>query len=108
VKFKILRRVHAIDAALARWLGDAGSAPDTLVDFHTGGPYTDALRKLGDEKAEDAVAGASGTHVVLPGYYCPRDQGLLDYNTSDGRFLFFLPSPPAWKSASGPRSYAIE
>ena len=45
----------------------------------------------GDEKAEDAVAGASGTHVVLPGYYCPRDQGLLDYNTSDGRFLFFLP-----------------
>ncbi len=31
-----------------------------------GGPYTDALRKLGDEKAEDAVAGASGTHVVLP------------------------------------------
>ena len=56
-----------------------------------GGPYTDALRKLGDEKAEDAVAGASGTHVVLPGYYCPRDQGLLDYNTSDGRFLFFLP-----------------
>ena len=56
-----------------------------------GGPYTDALRKLGDDKAEDAVAGASGTHVVLPGYYCPRDQGLLDYNTSDGRFLFFLP-----------------
>ena len=51
----------------------------------------DALRKLGDDKAEDAVAGASGTHVVLPGYYCPRDQGLLDYNTSDGRFLFFLP-----------------
>ena len=31
-----------------------------------GGPYTDALRKLGDEKAEDAVAGASGTHVVFP------------------------------------------
>ena len=108
VTFKILRRVHTIDAALARWRGDAGPAPDTLVDSHTGGPYTDSLRKLGDEKAEDAVAGASGTHVVLPGYYCPRDQGLLDYNTSDGRFLFFLPSPPAWKSTSGPRSYAIE
>ena len=44
--------------------------------------HTDALRKLGDDKAEDAVAGASGTHVVLPGYYCPRDQGLFDYNTS--------------------------
>ena len=23
--------------------------------------------------------------------YCPPDMGLLDYNTSDGRFLFFLP-----------------
>jgi glycerol-3-phosphate dehydrogenase len=56
-----------------------------------GGPYTDALRKLGDAKAEPAVMGAAGTHIVLPGYYCPRDQGLLDYNTSDGRFLFFLP-----------------
>lgn len=24
-------------------------------------------------------------------YYCPKNIGLLDYNTSDGRFLFFLP-----------------
>lgn len=38
-----------------------------------------------------AVSGAAGTHVVLPGYYCPNNIGLLDYNTSDGRFLFFLP-----------------
>ena len=46
--FVLNRRVilHAIDATLARWRGDAGSsplarprhrrAPDTLVDFHTG------------------------------------------------------------------------
>ena len=40
---------------------------------------------------EPAVKGAAGTHVVLPGYYAPKDMGLLDINTSDGRFLFFLP-----------------
>ena len=56
-----------------------------------GGPYTDLMRKMEDDKAKPAVQGASGSHVVLPGYYCPNDMGLLDYNTSDGRFLFFLP-----------------
>ena len=28
--------LHAIDATPARWRGDAGCSPDTLVDFHTG------------------------------------------------------------------------
>ena len=60
-----------------------------------GGPFTDAMRRLeagGDARDfEPAVTGGSGTHIVLPGYYCPRDMGMLDYNTSDGRFLFFLP-----------------
>lgn len=59
-----------------------------------GGPFTDLLRGM-EEKDESnlkpAVTGASGTHVILPGYYCPKNIGLLDYNTSDGRFLFFLP-----------------
>jgi hypothetical protein len=37
--FVLNRRVdlHAIDAALARWRGGARCAPDTLIDFHTGG-----------------------------------------------------------------------
>lgn len=85
-----------------------------------GGPFTDKLRRMehcgstgsddiaankGGEDTElstdggdagngymiPAVSGAAGTHVVLPGYYCPNNIGLLDYNTSDGRFLFFLP-----------------
>jgi len=62
-----------------------------------GGPFTDNLRKLESNDGEKnmelkpAVSGAAGTHIVLPGYYCPNDMGLLDYNTSDGRFLFFVP-----------------
>jgi glycerol-3-phosphate dehydrogenase len=57
-----------------------------------GGPFTDSLRELEkDDSMKPAVSGASGTHLVLPGYYCPKNIGLLDYNTSDGRFLFFVP-----------------
>jgi len=62
-----------------------------------GGPFTDSLREMevdteeARERMPGAVRGASGTHIVLPGYYCPNEMGLLDYNTSDGRFLFMLP-----------------
>ena len=56
-----------------------------------GGPFTDGLRKIEDPSCKPAVAAAAGTHIVLPGYYCPRGLGMLDINTSDGRFLFFLP-----------------
>jgi len=56
-----------------------------------GGPFTDHMRKIEDNNCKPAVAAAAGTHIVLPGYYCSRGVGMLDINTSDGRFLFFLP-----------------
>jgi glycerol-3-phosphate dehydrogenase len=56
-----------------------------------GGPFTDELRQIEDPSSKPAVAAAAGTHIVLPSYYCPRGVGMLDINTSDGRFLFFLP-----------------
>ena len=61
-----------------------------------GGPFTDGLRQMEVEddqrdQVKQAVQGASGTHIVLPGYFMPKDLGLLDMNTSDGRFLFMLP-----------------
>ena len=67
-----------------------------------GGPFTDDLRRMEykekNKSGEDikkefppAVAAAAGTHIVLPGYYSPGGIGMLDINTSDGRFLFFLP-----------------
>ena len=56
-----------------------------------GGPFTDHLRKIEDPQCKPAVAAAAGTHIVLPGYYCSRGVGMLDINTSDRRFLFFLP-----------------
>lgn len=56
-----------------------------------GGPFTDHMRKIENQNCKPAVAAAAGTHIVLPGYYCSRGVGMLDINTSDGRFLFFLP-----------------
>jgi len=54
-----------------------------------GGPFTDSLRQLsGDEKI---VTGAGGTHIVLSGQFCPPTMGYCNMQTSDGRFLFYLP-----------------
>ncbi|KAI7886252.1 DAO-domain-containing protein [Lichtheimia hyalospora FSU 10163] len=55
------------------------------------GPFTDGVRKMDDETTPDIVAPSAGVHVILPNYYSPRNMGLLDPATSDGRVIFFLP-----------------
>ena len=55
------------------------------------GPFTDNIRRLEDKDCSEAVMGARGVHIVLPGYFAPSGFGLVDMSTSDGRFLFFLP-----------------
>lgn len=64
------------------------------------GPFADKLLEMDDdpkglppvnEQAPRMIVPSSGVHVVLPEYYCPRDMGLLDPSTSDGRVMFFLP-----------------
>eukprot|EP00470_Lotharella_oceanica_P012349 CAMPEP_0170194058 /NCGR_PEP_ID=MMETSP0040_2-20121228/58366_1 /TAXON_ID=641309 /ORGANISM="Lotharella oceanica, Strain CCMP622" /LENGTH=434 /DNA_ID=CAMNT_0010442871 /DNA_START=58 /DNA_END=1362 /DNA_ORIENTATION=- len=58
-----------------------------------GGPFTDWLREkeANDTKITPVVNGAAGSHIVLPGYLCPSDTGMVDMATSDGRILFYLP-----------------
>ncbi|EDV21156.1 uncharacterized protein TRIADDRAFT_64277 [Trichoplax adhaerens] len=55
------------------------------------GPFTDGIRQLDNPSTEKIVVPSLGVHVVLPGYYSPKDMGLLDPETSDGRVIFFLP-----------------
>lgn len=64
------------------------------------GPFADKLLEMDEDpqglppktpQAPRMVVPSSGVHVVLPEYYCPRDMGLLDPSTSDGRVMFFLP-----------------
>jgi len=55
------------------------------------GPFSDTLRQMDAPSAQEIVAPSSGVHITLPGYYSPRDMGLIDPQTSDGRVIFFLP-----------------
>ncbi|KAK0553510.1 mitochondrial glycerol-3-phosphate dehydrogenase [Tilletia horrida] len=55
------------------------------------GPFSDTLRKMDAPTSQEIVAPSSGVHITLPGYYSPRDMGLIDPQTSDGRVIFFLP-----------------
>jgi glycerol-3-phosphate dehydrogenase len=59
-----------------------------------GGPFTDDLRKLNEgEDVKKCVKGATGTHIVLPGYFTPPGMGFVDMAVGDGsqgRFMFVL------------------
>lgn len=46
---------------------------------------------MDDKENLDIVAPSAGVHIILPNYYSPRNMGLLDPATSDGRVIFFLP-----------------
>ena len=55
------------------------------------GPFTDAVMALDNPSHKPIVQASSGVHVTFPNYYSPRNMGLLDPATSDGRVIFFLP-----------------
>lgn len=55
------------------------------------GPFTDAVRKMDNPEIQSIVTPSSGVHLILPNYFCPKDLGLIDPSTSDGRVVFFLP-----------------
>ncbi|CAL8104799.1 unnamed protein product [Calicophoron daubneyi] len=55
------------------------------------GPFTDSIRRMADKSQAPICQPSAGVHIVLPGYYCPAQMGLLDPHTSDGRVIFFLP-----------------
>jgi glycerol-3-phosphate dehydrogenase len=74
--------------ALDRMTGTTFEIKAKKVVF-AGGPFTDSLREM--EQKEDiqpAVRGASGTHIVLPGYYCPNNVSLLCEVCKDQSFSF--------------------
>ena len=55
------------------------------------GPFSDSLLTLDNPSYQPIVQPAAGVHITLPSYYAPRNMGLLDPATSDGRVIFFLP-----------------
>ncbi|KAJ2783985.1 mitochondrial glycerol-3-phosphate dehydrogenase [Coemansia javaensis] len=55
------------------------------------GPFSDAVLKMDEPGMADIVAPSSGVHLVLPAYFSPKNMGMLDPATTDGRVVFFLP-----------------
>lgn len=55
------------------------------------GPFCDRIRQMDDPSLPTIVAPSTGAHIIFPGYYSPREMGLVDPSTSDGRVIFFLP-----------------
>ena len=80
-----------IGALVKDKVGDASFEVYAKSILFAGGPFTDEMRKMENKNSKEAVTGAAGIHIVLPRYYNPTGIGLVDMNTSDGRFLFFLP-----------------
>ncbi|KAJ1733452.1 mitochondrial glycerol-3-phosphate dehydrogenase [Coemansia biformis] len=55
------------------------------------GPFSDAILKMDEPDMPEIVAPSSGVHLVLPSYFSPKNMGMLDPATTDGRVVFFLP-----------------
>lgn len=58
-----------------------------------GGPFTDFMRRMEQDNSgemQKAVNGASGTHIVLPGYYCPNNVRAKRIDDFDRRWTFFF------------------
>ncbi len=55
------------------------------------GPFCDQIRQMDDPSLKTIVSPSAGAHIIFPSYYSPREMGLVDPSTSDGRVIFFLP-----------------
>ncbi|CDR37329.1 CYFA0S01e09670g1_1 [Cyberlindnera fabianii] len=64
------------------------------------GPYSDVILDMDKDpqglppkepQPPKMVVPSAGVHIILPDFYCPKNLGILDAETSDGRVMFFLP-----------------
>ncbi|RHZ58181.1 hypothetical protein Glove_375g15 [Diversispora epigaea] len=61
------------------------------VIINATGAFTDGIRSMDNLQVQKIVQPSSGVHITLPNYYSPRNFGMIDPKTSDGRVIFFLP-----------------
>ncbi|KAL7346848.1 glycerol-3-phosphate dehydrogenase [Encephalitozoon intestinalis] len=55
------------------------------------GSFADDLRKKSDSSTGEIISQSSGTHIVIPKEYAPKEMGFLDPLTGDNRIAFFMP-----------------
>ncbi|KAL3232541.1 Glycerol-3-phosphate dehydrogenase, mitochondrial [Nakaseomyces bracarensis] len=61
---------------------------DPIID---GSSTTQSIMSQVAVQKPHMVVPSAGVHIILPSFYCPKEMGLLDAKTSDGRVMFFLP-----------------
>lgn len=55
------------------------------------GNLADEVRRMGGADVPEIMVQSSGTHIVIPSRYGPKNMGFLDPLTSDNRVAFFMP-----------------
>ena len=63
---------------------------ESKVFVNCTGPFSDSVREMAGIKDKRIVPG-KGSHLMLPGKYCPQGIGMLIPKTQDGRVLFLVP-----------------
>jgi len=55
------------------------------------GAFTDSIRKMNNEEAEEVITPSQGIHIVLEREFLEGETGIMIPNTDDGRVLFAIP-----------------
>ncbi len=55
------------------------------------GPFSDAVRRMGDPNCPHIIRPSQGVHIVLPKEFLAGDSAIMVPHTDDGRILFAIP-----------------
>jgi glycerol-3-phosphate dehydrogenase len=61
------------------------------VVINATGVFSDSIRKMDDELAENIITSSQGVHIVLQRSFLPGDSAIMVPETDDGRVLFAIP-----------------
>ena len=61
------------------------------VVVNTTGVFSDSIRRMDDDSAQQIIVPSQGTHIVLDRSFFPGDAALMIPKTDDGRLLFAIP-----------------
>jgi len=61
------------------------------VVINATGVFSDSIRKMDDESAENIITSSQGVHIVLQRSFLPGDSAIMVPETDDGRVLFAIP-----------------
>ena len=64
---------------------------EAKIVINATGAFSDSIRKLSDDTAENIITFSQGIHLVFDLKFLPGDNALMIPKTSDGRVIFMIP-----------------